>query len=240
MRHNLCSGKLVINKRPSRDNDFQFQRAGASGFTLVELLLAVVLAGIVTAGIYSLYRSQQKSYAAQEELSQLQAKMRTALYFLERDISMAGCDPTGQANAGIVFAMDNSIRMTMDRDADGDATEYDEDITYSLYNSSGVIKLGRKTPATATNQPVAEYIDALDFVYLGPDGSPLATPVSDPKKIKSVQITIVGRTARADPGYRDTHVYKNQQGDVILGPMNDGYRRMLLSTEVLCRNLALK
>ncbi len=210
------------------------------GFTLVELLVAVVLAGVVTAGIYSLYRSQERSFAAQNHLSQLQAKMRTALYFLERDISTAGCDPTGTANAGILYADSNSIRLTADRNANGDATEYDEDITYSLYSSSGAMALGRKTPATASNQPVAQYIDAFDLVYLDEDGQPLATPVSDLRKIRSVQITLVGRTEKPDPSFKDNTVYKNQQGQAIFGPPNDGYRRLRLTTEVLCRNLALE
>ncbi len=210
------------------------------GFTLVELLVAMVLAGVVTAGIYSLYRSQQRSFAAQDELSQLQAKMRTALYFLERDISTAGCDPTGSAGAGILFADANVIRITEDRNANGDATEYNEDITYSLYTSSGIAKLGRKTPASASNQPLAEYVDALDFVYLDKDGNPLTTPVSEPNKIRSVQITLVGRTAMPSPNYKDTAVYSNQQGNVVFGPANDSYKRLLLTTEVLCRNMALK
>lgn len=211
-----------------------------AGFTLVELLLAMVLAAVVTAGIYSLYRFQQKSYAAQEQLSQLQTKMRTALYFLERDISMAGCDPTGGSNAGIITATSSSIRITEDRNANGDPTEYNEDITYSLYTASGIRKLGRKTPATASNQPIAEYIDALDFVYLDKHGNVLPAPVSDPGKIMSVQITLLGRTAKPVPGFKDTTVYKNQQGTVIFGPANDGYRRLLLTTQVLCRNMAVK
>ena len=221
-------GGLILNNR-----------AHDTGFTLVELLVAMVLAGIVTTGIYSLYRSQQKSFAAQEQFAELQARMRTALYFLERDISMAGCDPTGTAGAGIVTATHDSIRVTEDRNANGDASEYNEDITYSLYTSSGVVKLGRKTPASAHNQPVAEYIDALDFVYLDSNGHKIAPPI-DPKKIRSVQITLVGRTSKMLPDYKDTNTYKNQQGKVILQPPNDAYMRMILTTEVLCRNLALK
>lgn len=214
-----------------------------AGFTLVELLVAMVLAAVVMVGIYSLYGFQQRFYAAQEELSQLQAKMRTALYFLERDISMAGCDPTGGSNAGIISATSSSIRITEDRNANGDPTEYNEDITYSLYTASGIRKLGRKTPATASNQPIAEYIDALDFVYLDKDGNvlnPNLSTVSDPRKVRSVQITLVGRTSKPVSGYKDTAIYKNQQGTVIFGPANDGYRRLLLTTEVVCRNLALK
>jgi len=212
------------------------------GFTLVELLLAMVLAGVVTVGIYSLYRSQQRSFAAQDELSQLQAKMRTALYFMERDIASAGCDPTGKANAGILYASSNKIILTEDRNANGDATEYNEDVSYYIYLASGISKLGRETPA-GHKQPVAEYIDALDFVYLDRHGNvlnPHMSTVSNPQEIRSVQITLVARTTKPVSGFKDTTVYKNQQGDTIFGPANDGYRRLLMTTQVLCRNLALK
>ena len=225
-------------------DDFSYKQNSnkARGFTLVELLLAMMLAGVVAASIYSVYRSQQRSYAAQDELSQVQAKMRTALYFMERDIATAGCDPTGKANAGILYASCNKIRFTEDRNANGDATEYNEDISYYLYCVSGVKKLGRESPF-GNKKPVADYIDALNFVYLDGAGNvlnPNLGSVSDPQKIRSVQITLVGRTSKPVPGHKDTIVYKNQQGEVIFGPANDGYRRLCLSTEVLCRNMALK
>ena len=222
-----------------------------SGFTLVELMVALAISAIVAGGLYTLYLSQHKSFAAQEQMGQLQEKMRAALYFMVREISMAGCDPTGQAGAGIITADTSFLHFTEDMDRDGDAlynptdgnSEYYEDISYSLYVSDGVQKLGRKGNASdpnSTRQPLAEYIDALDFVYLDKEGKQLPTPVSDPSLIRSVQITLLGRAQRPDPGYKDTMVYKNQQGQTIFGPANDNYRRLLLSAEVFCRNLAFR
>ncbi len=212
-------------------------RKGQPGFTLVELLIAVAIAGIVMGGVYSVYVSQQGSYEAQQQVAAIEQKVRTAIYFLNRDIAMAGCDPRGNADARILTADANAIRLTEDLNDNGDAGEYNEDITYSLYTSKGVRKLGRKTPFTANNQPVAENVERLDFVYLDRNGQVLAAPVADPSLIRSVQITLVVRADKADPRYTNQHIYRNQQKQTLLGPNNDHFRRRLMTAEVWCRNL---
>jgi type IV pilus assembly protein PilW len=211
---------------------------GAAGFTLVELLIAVAISGIVMGGIYSVYLSQQTSYTAQAQATAMEQNVRAAVYFMQRDISMAGCDPSGTAHAGILSATAHAIRLTEDLNGDGDAAEYNEDISYSLYTSGGIKKLGRKSPFTASNQPAAEGVDVLDFVYLDGARHVLPTPVPDPSKIRSVQVTLLVRSDKPDPHYLNTIVYRNQSGDVLFGPGNDHFRRRLLSVEVRCRNLA--
>lgn len=211
-----------------------------NGFTLIELLVAMAISGIVMAGVYSAYYSQQKSYIAQEQIAGMQQNLRAAMYFMEREIRMAGCDPNGTADAGIKTAGMTSINFTEDvrgtNESDppnGNTNDPNEDITYSLYTAAdGIQKLGRNA---GTNQAVAENIDALDFVYLDGDGSVTAT-ISE---IRSVQITVVARTGRPDPGYSDTANYTNQQGTEILAAQNDNFRRRRLTAEVLCRNLGL-
>lgn len=216
---------------------------GSPGFTLVELLIAMAIAGVVMAGIYSVYRSQQSSYVAQAQVTALEQKVRAAMFYMQRDISMAGCDPTGTANAGILTAASHSIRLTEDLNGNGDSSEYNEDVSYSLYTSKGVQKLGRRSPYKkknhlVSNQPVVEHVDALDFVYLDATRNVLPTPVSDPSRIRSVQITLVVRAGKADPHYSNSTVYRNQRGATIFGPRKDHFRRRLLTAEVLCRNLA--
>ena len=208
----------------------------ARGFTLVELLVAVTIGMVVMAGIYSTYFSQQKSGRANEQLTGLQQNLRVAMFFMEREIRMAGCDPSGQANARIITAQAQTLRFTEDINGDGDTNDSDEDITYSLYDSSGDgdNDLGRAVGGS-TRQPIAENIDALDFQYLDASGSVTATVAS----IRSVQITVVARADRADPEYRDTDSYTNLQGDTILAAQNDGFRRRRLACEIKCRNLGL-
>ncbi|MEW6669606.1 MAG: prepilin-type N-terminal cleavage/methylation domain-containing protein [Thermodesulfobacteriota bacterium] len=217
-------------------------RTRERGFTLIELLIAMAITGIVMGAVYSTYYSQQKSYVAQEQIAEAQQNLRAALYYLEREIRMAGYDPTGQANAGLVTTNANTIRFTMDLTnnagtggPDGDTGDTNEDVTYSLYTSGGVQMLGRKSPSTAANVPVASNIDALDFVYLDDNGAVTANLAN----MRAVQITVVARTSRRDPGYQDTTVYRNQQGTAIYTAAGDAYRRRVLSAQVRCRNLGL-
>jgi type IV pilus assembly protein PilW len=227
------------------------------GFTLIEVLVAIAMAGVVMAGIYSFSSSQQRSYFIQEQVAYTQQSLRAAMDLMEREIRTAGCDPKRRSVAGIHTANPSAIRITMDitggetdkldndgdgsvdeadeaKFGDGDTNDVNEDVTYSLYPSNGILKLGRKSPSTANNQPVAENIDALDFVYLDKDGN----PTTNLEEIRSVQIALVARAGRGDPRYKDTAIYRNQQGTVILPQQNDNFRRKLLTAQVYCRNLA--
>mgnify|MGYP001819246308 CR=1 FL=1 len=215
------------------------------GFTLVELMISMAMAGMVMAGVYSVYRSQQKSYIIQEQVVGMQQSLRAAMDLMEREIRMAGFDPYRDSGAGIIgpTASDN-LRFCFvadddeyDNDGDGVVDEAGElkTIRYALYDSGadGDNDLGRKVGA-GTNKPVSENIDALDFVFLREDG----TPTASVSEVRSIQITLVARSARIDPRYGDTAVYTNQQGFPILGPKNDNFRRRRLTAEVCCRNLA--
>ena len=57
--------------------------------------------------------------------------------------------------------------------------------------------------------------------------------------IRSIQITLVAKTSRSDPGYTNTFEYFNLQDEKIFGPANDGFHRRVLSTQIKCRNLGL-
>lgn len=61
-----------------------------AGLTLIELMIVLVLASVVTAAIYATFISQQKSYAAQNRVSDMQQNARAALTLMERDLRMAG------------------------------------------------------------------------------------------------------------------------------------------------------
>jgi len=60
------------------------------GFTLIELLIAMALSGIVISAIYSLYISQNKSYAIQNQIVEMQQNARVAMNMMVREIRMAG------------------------------------------------------------------------------------------------------------------------------------------------------
>jgi type IV pilus assembly protein PilW len=167
------------------------------GFTIVELLLALLIAATVMAAIFMVYRSQQKSYITQEQVAAMHQNVRAAMYYMEREIRMAGCDPTGIAGAGIVIANANLIRFTEDirgkygtNPPDGDTGDPNEDITYTLAdaNGDGDTDLVRNTGGG--NMLVAENISSLSFQYLDEDGNTTGTLSA----IRFVQITLTGAT----------------------------------------------
>jgi type IV pilus assembly protein PilW len=84
------------------------------GFTLSELLVAMVISAVVMAAIYSTYYSQQRSYLVQEQVAAMQQNLRAAMFYMEKEIRMAGCDPTRAADAGITTANADSISFTED------------------------------------------------------------------------------------------------------------------------------
>lgn len=61
-----------------------------AGFTLVELLVAMAIAGILLSGIYSMLIRQQQSYQTQDQVVELQQNLRTTVLLMRYDVRMIG------------------------------------------------------------------------------------------------------------------------------------------------------
>jgi type IV pilus assembly protein PilW len=264
------------------------------GFTLIEMMISVAIFGIVMAGIYQTYDSQQKTYIVQEQVIDMQQNHRTAIYFLGQDLRMAGYDPSGKADVAtssgsyqdppgftIIDPSDtpaeiNEFQITMDlngdRDIDSSEGEPDpnEIIRYALTNDAGTCdadgdgisdsidanwvnsgaecNLGRENitlngSVTSSNglQPVANNIDAVEFLYILEDGSVTkSVGVAELEDIRGVIVSILARTKNQIKGYLNTHEYlpaSNAIDDTVWGRFNDRYRRNLYITRFKCRNM---
>jgi type IV pilus assembly protein PilW len=214
------------------------KRMNTPGFTMVELLVAMAISLLAMAAIYSTFLTQQKSYRVQGEVAAMQQNLRAAMFYMQREIRMAGCDPYNSGGIGFITANSNLIRFTEDvvgntpgSPPDGDTDDSNEDITYNLVDSDG----DGDNDLVRKGQLVAQNIDALNFVYLDADGN-TTTTLND---IRSVQITIVAKTGRNTLAAKNNVVYYNQQGTTILGAQNDNFSRRRLTTVIKCRNLGL-
>ena len=65
-------------------------RGSSAGFTLIELMVATAIIGIVMASIFSLYITMQRTTNNQENIVDVQQNLRVAVEYLSRDIMMAG------------------------------------------------------------------------------------------------------------------------------------------------------
>ena len=165
-------------------------QSNSCGYTLIELLIAMALAAIVTMGIYKLFKVRQEANAWQQQVVEMQQNIRAAISLMKREIRMAGYDPAANdggdndhdtvidndaesAHTGIQKAGQNMIQFTFDNDADM-TIDTDERITYRFANEydadgngiadDGADRLGRQTGA-GTPIPVAENIQAIGFAY---------------------------------------------------------------------------
>ncbi|MBW2604472.1 MAG: prepilin-type N-terminal cleavage/methylation domain-containing protein [Deltaproteobacteria bacterium] len=229
-------------------------RCSNQGFTMIELLVAMVVSLLAMGAIYSTFLAQHRSYRVQEETAEMQQNIRTAMFYMQREIRMAGSDPFNVGGIGITAANAGLITFTEDvrgadvgappvaEPPDGDVGDPNENITYSLDANNNLVR-----NAGAGNQIVAQNINALDFVYLDDSSPPNVlnagggnVPAMNYGLIRSVEITIVARTD--DPllfGDTNTNAYFNQQGTQILVPQNDKVSRRRLTALIHCRNIGL-
>ena len=137
---------------------------GCRGFTLVEVLIAMALTGIIGVTILNLYISSVRTYQAQLQVTEIQQNLRAGLDSLVTDLRMAGYNKGSDAPVGLISAGSSSVHFSMDLNSDGDIADTNEDLTYSRYLSGVIPRLGRKS-GLGNNSPVAEYIEALGFAY---------------------------------------------------------------------------
>jgi type IV pilus assembly protein PilW len=168
-------------------------KSGPEGFSLVEVLIAIVITGVALGAIYSVFASANQTYFNQDSIADTQQRARIGLDMMVRDIRMAGLNPTVTAGAGIVEATPTKIRFTADRNMNGDLTDSNEDLTYELVGSSLVRYEGAGAPVV-----LIDNVSALLFTYFALDEStPLPTVIqivpvsaSDLANIRTVAISI--------------------------------------------------
>lgn len=220
----------------------------ASGFTLIELMIALAIGTFVMAGVMTSFLSQHDAYRVQDNVVEMQQNARVAMDLLSSEIRMAGYNPTHTSGIGIVAATANQLSFTQDLNGDGDTADGNENITYGFSNANdpdadgiadaGIAPLGRDTGGGF--QPVADNIQAIEFRYLMEDGTftlaPLASALND---IRAIQVSLLARAALADTKYRNINTYTSASGNTWGSPYNDNFRRRLIITTIYCRNIGL-
>jgi type IV pilus assembly protein PilW len=81
---------------------------------LIELMIAMCIFGVVMSAVYMTFREQLRSHYTQQEIMEMQQNIRAALYLMEREIKMAGLNPTGTAGIGIITADTHLLDFSAD------------------------------------------------------------------------------------------------------------------------------
>ncbi len=180
------------------------KRLGEKGITLIELLIALVIGGIVVAGIYRVFVSQSRAYVVQDQVVEVQQNIRSAMEMLLKDLRMAGfngdntpCTPsiTPGANTITIYYLKNGAMRQ---------------VTYTI---DGAQRLMRNQtppdvpPSEAGGDPILTDVNSLAFTYgIDPDedgvvdnGDWVAAGTVGTSKVIAVQIDLRANPAAVNP-----------------------------------------
>lgn len=207
-----------------------------NAFTLLELLMAMVIVGVVIGAIYAVFVSSSRSYHTQDSAVEAQQRVRVGIDFMVRDIRMAGFDPLGSATdahpldsdgAGIKEATSSKIRFTYDIDMNGviDNPKKQERITYKY--DSGNERLRRwiyegfyeEGVLKEKPQTLIDSVSALQFTYLDANDNTITAPVAA-DALDDIRTVVISMTVEGEGAL----------GQTITRTLN---------TRVSCRNLSL-
>jgi len=188
-----------------------------SGFTLVEILVVLAVAGIVTMGLFNFMVSQSRSYIVQEEIKEMELNARLALEIISKRLieSAPGDidpDPNGNASNG-PFAAGDDILIGNDR--------------FSFMQMAGDTSVDTSSSNIwHTNNVSGDTLWQIAYFITQDSDGVTTTPeipiftYDNPANPRVVTVTIVARTRNTDPRYS----------------LNGGYRQMVLTKRVLLRN----
>ncbi len=136
-----------------------------SGFTLLEMLIAMSIALIVLSALSATFLLQHKTYAVQGQITVMVQSARNALELISRELKMAAYDPSC-AGIGCMPYSDAQLEIRADIDGDGELSGDNEKIIYTFNASEYYIN--RDTGNGA--QPFFNNIQQFKAEYLDENG----------------------------------------------------------------------
>jgi prepilin-type N-terminal cleavage/methylation domain-containing protein len=199
------------------------RRYAALGFSLVELMITLILAAVIIAGIYSFMSKTRKTSMVQRMRADTESIAQIAFFIIGRDIRRAGSNPAGAmgysagAEIPIGLASTDQIQIFADLNGNGSLDSgTDENISYQYVDDplkpDGVKDQIRRQ---AGNQLVIENVRAFSLKYQLVGTTTWVTSTPSPELIRLVRLYMVAGTGRTNPntGTEDT---KEIQMDFML------------------------
>lgn len=132
-----------------------------SGFSLVELMVALTIGLIILSAVSMLFVSSKKTYTTQDRLARLQENARFAMQFLVKDLRLTGY--YGCINQVDAASINN--RLNNSTDFEYNALVPLEGVN-DVSNSSGTSASGTWKPSGSTTMPDANIPDGTDVVTI--------------------------------------------------------------------------
>lgn len=210
-----------------------------SGFSLVEVLVAVAILGLIMGAIYTLFQTSNRTYVVQNHVVAMQQDARFGIDHLGDHLRMAGYDPRGVGVNTFSFQLNaawdgnsqtcNATNMAFTADDDQDGTVDANDAERVAFRFQGG-ELQRYRNGSGWETVVAGVdTTASAFIYWYADGNSSAAS---------------GLPNDTDgPTNNDSEKIREVQMALVMNPP-DLYGKTLqaksYSTWVKCRNMAIK
>ena len=142
------------------------------GVTLIELLVALIILGIVSGAIYRLFVVQTRAYTVQDQTVEVQQSVRSAMEILLRDLRMAGYDddsPDSTVTVPVPIAIPvQASDITVSYEYYNSSLAQYQRHTVRYWRDAGNSTLFRQRTINAVAEaaePLLENVDLLTFTY---------------------------------------------------------------------------
>ncbi|MBI3810900.1 MAG: prepilin-type N-terminal cleavage/methylation domain-containing protein [Nitrospirae bacterium] len=204
------------------------------GATLVELLIALLITGLVFAGVYQIYINTVRSTSVQDQVADMQQTSRVVIDQFMREFRMAGYAPNNPTGtAPILNFVSNPIDLSVGQtliirgDFIPDNATAPDTVTYKIDSTTD--PLHPTLTRQLNNGTVANFganIESVKTTFYNSANCQLGTALCQPLDITKIKRAVVQLTVRTDtPDKNFTDPVKK-----------DGYRRRTLTGEVVLRN----
>ena len=230
------------------------------GFTLTEMLIAIVLGMVLIAGTLSVYMSAKQGYRMGQGMTLMQATGRATLDFLSRELSMAGF-PQASAIESFLPAMvgdgggNNSdvvaVRYRTPVNCFGTATPvYADGVQYAknmyfVQNNALVCRTLAEDDSTLAEATIIPGVENIQLLY-GEDTDATDSATNATKYVSAGNVVNWGNVvsvkigvlvnSQSDIATSDDEVAYDLQGQTQIAAANDHMRRRAYSTTVVVRN----
>ena len=144
------------------------------GITLIELLIALVIFGVVIGAIYRVFSAQARAYTVQDQVVEVQQDIRGVMELMVRDLRMAGFQtesfnsPLITSTPVVIPRQNESITVNYEYIA-GASTRINQ-VTYSLqagaWGTQNLVYSLTQTPPGVTNtETILQNVTGLTFTY---------------------------------------------------------------------------
>lgn len=156
-----------------------------TGFTLVEILVALAISLLLISGLISVLLSSKQSYLRKETINQMQENLRVASDSLRKIISMAESVEEGSSQAGIIVNYSGGEGML---NCLGQPVSSGHIVSYFHVKKDVLYCSSRYPPTAGSQQALVEGISAMQVAYgVDSDGDgQLDEYMSLPKKWNAV------------------------------------------------------